>query len=838
MKILKKLTIKNLKLNSKRTIVTIIGIILSTALLCAAAGLATSFQATLKEDAKRNQGDFHLTLYYVSEDDLKYIEENRKIADYTFTKSLGYSAFEDSFNPDKPYYYLMAFTNAAYERYSIELLEGRLPENSDEVVISEHVYTNGGKKHAIGDEITLTLGTRLSDGYQLGQYDSYLNPDYYEDEEESLVLTGEEETYTIVGVIARPVSAIEPFNAPGYTVITKLEDTVAPLNVVINATKTSDVEELVETLNPDYKYNMYINDVLLTYDGEFLSNNTLISIYLIFGVVLAIIVISSVFVIRNSFAISITEKNRQYGMLRSIGATKKQIKRAVLYEGLILGTIGTILGIIIGVLTVKVLVVILNIILKDMFEIVYSMSIYPIIIAVVLSFVTIYLSTIKSAKKAAKISPIEAIRETSEIKINPKKLKTPKIINKLFGLGGTVAYKNMKRNKKQYRTVTISLIVSIFIFVALSSFIEYGFKTAEQYYQELNYDVFVDYFNDEDEEKIKVYEQIQNKDNIIRSTINRKRFAKLNVSGRTTAIFKEQSISDNNYEIDIPVYALSEKEYTRYKEEIGLKDDQLILIDGQTIFYSYDEASQEVKEILSRRFNYETGDEITLTFDDNKKLTKELFYTSKLPLGVLPGTNGAIIVNASDALEYGLNVESLYIESDDSKALTEEINKMKQEDIDLQQNLYVTDYGEQARETEAVILTISIFFYGFISVITLISVTNIFNTITTSMTLRRREFAMLKSIGMTNKEFKKMISLESLFLGIKACLFGIPLGIIVSYLVYLGFNYNMEMPYKLPYFAILIAFVFVMLIIGIIMRYSLKKQAKQNIIETIRKETI
>ena len=150
----------------------------------------------------------------------------------------------------------------------------------------------------------------------------------------------------------------------------------------------------------------------------------------------------------------------------------------------------------------------------------------------------------------------------------------------------------------------------------------------------------------------------------------------------------------------------------------------------------------------------------------------------------------------------------------------------------------VYDYEEARRTENAMVLVISIFLYGFIAVITLIAVTNIFNTITTNMNLRQKEFAMLKSIGMTKSEFSRMIKLESVFYGSKSLIIGIPIGIIGSYFVYKAFSEGMDMSYKLPITAIVLSIVFVFLIVGLIMKYSLDKINKQNIIETIRKENI
>ena len=179
----------------------------------------------------------------------------------------------------------------------------------------------------------------------------------------------------------------------------------------------------------------------------------------------------------------------------------------------------------------------------------------------------------------------------------------------------------------------------------------------------------------------------------------------------------------------------------------------------------------------------------------------------------------------------------MYVMSNNTNALSEEINNLKKSN-DSYSMISYSDLEASRRSENAMVLVIYIFLYGFIAVITLIGVTNIFNTITTNMNLRQKEFAMLKSIGMTKKEFDRMIRLESIFYGFKSLIIGIPLGILGSYFVYKAFSEGMEMSYRLPIMAIIIAIIFVFLIIGLIMKYSLSRINKQNIIETIRNENI
>ena len=221
-----------------------------------------------------------------------------------------------------------------------------------------------------------------------------------------------------------------------------------------------------------HKYDFYLNSDLLAYEGANLSDNTLQFLYTIAGIIMTIVLVSSVFVIRNGFAISITERLKQYGMLSSIGATKKQIKKSVYFEGIILGCIGIPLGIISGIFAIDILLKIVRYILKDYsgwFDLVYNISWGAIIISIAISVITIWLSCKSSARKASKVTPIEAIRNAEDIKLKAKKVKCPKIITKIFKTGGEIAYKNLKRSNKKYRTTVISIIVSVVIFIAISS---------------------------------------------------------------------------------------------------------------------------------------------------------------------------------------------------------------------------------------------------------------------------------------------------------------------------------------------------------------------------------
>ena len=198
-------------------------------------------------------------------------------------------------------------------------------------------------------------------------------------------------------------------------------------------------------------------------------------------------------------------------------------------------------------------------------------------------------------------------------------------------------------------------------------------------------------------------------------------------------------------------------------------------------------------------------------------------------------SEGLIVVSDEFIEKYEDNYESsyhLYLNAEDPDKLEDDINKAYPTDFE-----EIYNVNDNMKQEKSMFMVIAIFLYGFIIVISLIGVTNIFNTITTNMELRQKEFANLKSIGMTKKEFNRMIRLESFLYGSKSLIIGIPIGTALSYLIYKKFS-TLTMVYCLPYKGIIISTVVVALLITFIMKFSLNKINKQNIIETIRKDNI
>ena len=840
MKILNKLTIKNIKLNKKRTIVTIIGIILSVALICAVGGMFTSARETLMQGVVNDTGYFHINLK-TDRDGLNKLSKNRDIKYSMNLYEIGYSLLENSANEYKPYLKLLSIENPNdFLNLNFKLIDGRYPANQDEVVISDTIKTNGKVEYKIGDMIELNLGKRYACG-KVVETPNYLPNELRYDYLENTICDSEnievENTrkIKIVGIIERPNYFIENYEEAGYSLIT----TNLKSNSIISNLVLKDVYDYENSYNElksssDFQ-EIKLNQSLLNWEIFAFNDGTTNMLMSICLVVITIIMITSIFCIRNSFAISTLEKTKMFGMLASVGATRKQIKYSVLKEGFIIGLIGIPLGILSGILADYILILIMNkltegIVLDTNF--VFKISIYPILISIILGIVTIYLSAITSSRRASKISPLEAIRNTSDIKISNKKLKTPRYIKKFFKTGGVIAYKNLKRSKKKYRTTVISLVVSILTFITMNSFINYAFSLSGVYYTDYKYDLIVYPKEEEEINKILSLDGIANRTLVYSTDI----FSVTDLSKVTNfgydCIYEDNGTYecfDRNF-FNISIKVLDDSSFERFVNDNNLNYDK-VKNKGILMDYYLDYTTDGM--INKRVYNYKINDQIKGTINDEGHNFVVGGIVKNNPIGMenLSSSSGYLFLNQKYFNNLDLRINYIAINTNDSNKLEEDILK-------LNLGISMDNISKRKQEEKSMIILYSIFLYGFITVITLIGVTNIFNTITANMNLRQKEFMILKSIGMTKKEFNRMINLETFFYSFKALFYGIILGILGSYFVYKAFATNYDSGFSLPYKAILISIICVTLLVFLIMKYSINKINKQNIIETIRKENI
>ncbi len=848
MSILNDLTIKNLKLNKKRTIVTIIGIILSTALMVGIGLLFSSFQDYMIRETISYNGKYEAEYGDVSLDKLNSID--KKDFSYFYQKAIGFSKF-DSANEYKPYIYISSVDKEYFKE--LHLISGRFAENDSELVISNHINTNGGASYKIGDIITLKYGERVVEGVN-----TLANNEYYE--EETLNIVGEK-TYTIVGIVER--SNFEDYSASGYSTFTlDMDDKEGTADAYVMFNNKKKIIKQSEDLAKKLGYDNAIsyNSTLLALYGESTYGNIMKSMITMIVIMLSLVSIGCIVVIYNSFAISVMERKKEFGLLSSIGATKKQLSYTIFFEALIEGTIGIILGIGGAYIGIGTVILIINNLIGDILVLKLNLvtNIMFIIIPVIFMILVIFISALVPSRRAAKVSPIEAIRQNDDIKINKKKIKTGKLINKLFGIEGEIALKNIKRNKKKYRVTIVSLFISIVLFISFSSYMNYTIDTASSVMGEVPYDYQISYFGDDNDIDAldKISEIIKSndvKEYISYSASNLSIIGNYTYSDEYLDFYKSaygddgiKALTNLKYQY-ISIYILDDISYNKYKELIGLDKDSVILLNkfkgvsyGNNKRVNYDIPVINNGDINIKICNFDDNDEdVDTTKYCNKKidnifvtnksfdLIEEFSYMSDFKLIV----NKKLYDNISDS---GTHYTQFNIISDN----TDNIDKLTKE-LDKYDNVNYTNVKESMKQANNMILVIKILMYGFIGLVTLIGVTSVFNTISTSMALRKREFAVLRSIGLTRKGFNKILFFESLFFGLKSLIYAIPVSLGVTIIIHYALADMMSInSIVIPWKAIIISIVSVFVIVLLTMMYSTSKIKKHNIIEQIREENI
>lgn len=861
MNILKNITYKNLQLNKRRNIVTIIGIILSVALITALSSLVVSFKESIINLEKHINGDFHYSFDGVQSNDLSIFENNRSVENFYKVGALGYAKIKTE-NEYKPYAYVMTIDKNDFDSVGIELTDGELPKNNNEIIIPRHLRNNGKVDLKVGDTITLEVGSRMSEGYALGQN----NP--YEETNNETIENTISITYKVVGIFERPSTSLEPFSSPGYTFITTNASGVKNYTVFARYTKDGlknqykvtagilgvdasllkknilefNYKEVYEKEPEKSKYTFDVNRYLIMLETNAYGDSSMKALLVLSTIVTVIIIVTSVYCIKNSFNISITEKTKEYGILKSVGATTSQIKKSVYYEAFLLGSVGIPIGVISGVFASFILIHVVNFFIRSMFVgneyLIFKISYLSILISIILSIVTIFMSSKKGAKIASKTSPMVLIRGNNDILVNSKKLKTPKYINKLFGIGGVVSYKNIKRNKKKYRTTIVSIVMSVSVYIALSYFVNTAFDVVKMVKGDYTYNlVYTSYTKDYNLN----YNNVLNfskhdtvkKYSVVRTSTITGNFKASKDFKKYNAYMSEEKPILNS----VTFISVGKEEYLRYISKLGLNynsvKDKGILIDNNI---GYD--TKKKLEVSYNMTDNKKGDIINFTsMKEDETFDMELASVTNIrPFGYENNYGSLVMVVSDEYMEKLDKLESvsLYVESKDPDKLQSDIDKMCKDT----EGCYVNNVDATVKQMKSIYTVIAIFLYGFIIVISLIGITNIFNTITTNMTLRKREFATLKSIGMTSNEFNRMIFLESFFYIFKSLLIGIPIGVLLSYLIFKGFTNQVLFSYKVPFKGIIVSIAIVCLLIVWLNNYSSKKANKGNVIETIRNENI
>ena len=855
MNIFNKVAMQGLKKNRTRTIVTIIGVILSAAMITAVTTFGVSLMNYMAEVAASKYGDWQVAYLDADSSFKKEISSDKKVEKAVSFENIGYARSEGGENPNKPYFFIAGFSQRTFDALPVTLVSGRLPENDREILLSGKAPTEGGASYALGDTISLAVGSRLEGDKKLSQSDPYKAGT-------EIFAPQEEKEYTVVGICRTPV--FEEDSSPGYTLITRNEESMqgAEFSVFVSLWNPRQIHSFAKSAGDGHAYILNHNVLRIMGLSDDPSDRVFNALLYSAGViVIAIIMVGSIFLIYNSFSISLNERMRQIGILSSVGATSKQLRNSVLFEGLCIGVVGIPAGVCLGLASIGLII---SGITKKLSSIFYTgvsltmdISALAIIGAAAISMITILISAYIPARKAAKTPVMDCIRQTNEIKVEAKAVRISRTTRRICGLEGTLALKNFKRNKKRYRSIVLSLALSIVLFVSTSALVTSMNHETKQAKVVTSYDLGFGTQAMDDADMLNLYDKLKLAEGVTESSYQDVVEYMCTVSpGELTEDYWKAAgghSSDETVKLPMDIQFLDDNAYLKIVKDLGLPTEEYAGESGKIIAVGKvnDEKAEGVKDLkdmflspsmdlaVMPKANAEAGEaqnqNISVTFvetvpPDSPPIAgaaEQRPYSFQV---MAPWSMKAYLYPADNPAD--LKVKGLTFQSENPPKSEKEMKTIIQE-ASLTSAYTFMNTSDALEEGRNYIFVANVFSYTFIIMISLIAIANVFNTISTNIKLRRRELAMLRSVGMSDRDFNKMMRFECAFYGVRSLLFGLPVAIISSWLICKTMMVDSHR-FVLPWASIGISIISVFLVIFITMLYAVSKIRKENIIDALR----
>ncbi len=808
-------TVRTLKQNKTRAVVTLIGVIVSVAMITSIILLAYSTRDYLIRDVRSTSGNWGIGIKNISS--VVKEEADKQNLSYGEVQSVGYSYLKGSKNSQKPFMYLINMNDKMEDISNIQILDGRMPNNSREIVIPQHLNDDSGINYKVGDTLKVNIGVRIgvSTGEELDQITDYSAQD-------EVFIPNRIQSFKVVGICKRV--SIEPYMAAGYTAITK--DVKPVMNQTITYFSDSDYEKVKSIVDRYYTDSSKIryNDNLLYNTGAVGGMASHSNLYAITTVLLVLTFVGACILLYNTFSISNRERKSQYEIMASVGATENQLRRTALYEGGFLAVVGIPIGIFLGTVGTYLILNVFgdkieSLINKDVsinLELVMNGKL--ILIAAILSFIVLQAGIFIPAYKAGKTKPIEEYDyDVLSGREQKKVLKQSRIMYRLFGGEGLLASKNYKRNVRQYRSTIISLVMSIVLFVSangLTLYVQNGMDAMLG----LEGDYDIAYQDDDATKAEEAYYTFKNIEGVTSQAFVKEAVITSQI-GETPYTYMMFIIDDKTFsnflaqfdDIDTDEYLDSNNPKAIGVTHVMVYDKKTNRLSKKEIFNENNRIDQ-IKEIISgEKINLNVG-----TYVD--KSPEEIFATVNRPTVIMSKSASKNIVNKVQNKAFSGRAIFKSQNNDETYKAIEQVCEEKGYDKDKLDNL------QQKREDAQSTLTLlKVFSYGFILLMAIVAIANVFNTVSANFELRRMEFATLRALGMTNGEFRRMLYFECLIMTAKTLIYGIPLAIIGLFIVFKMVRISVITGYILPLGSIILSVVCVFAVMIVVILYAISK---------------
>lgn len=858
MKIINKLTWRHLWVNRRRTVITLFGIIISVAMVTAVFTSVGSLMRSLSDITAAYDGAWHAQYMNLQDKDVQTLSKQKNVKTIGLLADIGQMDCNTKEDSGRNETSIIAGNQNLFAINKMKPAAGRLPNNTRELMVTKSYLQRNKLNWKVGDTVTVQTAS-----YPTGAQEAEATGG------EPIV---ENRTFTVCGILEvqnqltgmnSAFCGMDDTVAGGYTAQVQFshlgsntpKDIKAAAKAVYGKAVNNEWSDLY-TIHTDY----------LMYNGVQMSDEVTQALYGFVAIILLIIILASVFMIYDSFAVSYQQRARYLGMLASVGATRTQKRGSVYFEGFILGCIGIPIGILCGIGGIAVTLRALSdsfmktvmVATGDSIRLRAVVDWKIIVFSVLISALTIFISAWIPAHRASKITPIEALRQTNTVKVKKaKKLKTSRLRQKLFGFEDVLAVKNYKRNAKRSRTVVFALAVSVILFLTTTNFTSMLTTMVDSEYDGMQFDV---------------YESVNSSDGPLSVDL----VEKLNKEvSRMPGIESIRICADNQMLVDgldKQLTAEAKKaNMARYVNVLGVDNDTFAALAKEAgIDPSVCQDDKIPTGILINRVQVPTvekqslvlnplqgslaGQTLTGSMEGYDSEGNELYakYTAKVaaqmnkeasnlgsfmrPTLVVPMHSYLVHFPSVLAERNIVSYARYYITAQDHDRVYTEVSDLLNDTEGISHNGY--DATAQAETMRALRIVVMTFGYGFITLITLISVMNIINTVSSGMEERRREFAMIKSVGMTPRSFKKSIYLENIRYGVMALVWGLPVSLGLDFLMYKILGGSFDYGYTFRWYYYLAAALAVFAVIGVALLYALDKIKKDNIIETLKRDDI
>lgn len=905
MNVFHKITGKTMRENRTRTIVMIVGVALSAAMFTAITTFGTSLSEFLRHAYCYQKGDWHISVCNIGDTEVEQIARDEEVSQMAVAEYVGYADI-GSVNENKPYLYLEAADDTFFDVMPVHLTMGELPQSPDEILLPEHLAYNGDVEYKVGDVLNLELGDRIRSGDRLNQ-----SQEYAADETSEALDDLHSCSYTVCGFYERFDYAIEGFSAPGYTALTcRGGQNRRNLWYDVYAKLAHPSLETVSAFQERYDdvdgAEISANRELLMAAGVFGYSNISTVVFLLLLVFGGLTLFASVSLIYSAFSISVSERTRQFGLLSSVGATRRQIRSAVFYEGFLVSAAGIPCGIAVGLAGMYITLHLIGDRFISLMESDQGMrlSVTPLAIlgAVLIAAVTVCISAWIPARRAMRVTAIEAIRQNREIAAKGKEVRVSKRFLRLFGLPGVLGRKYFLRSRRRYRGTILSLTFSVVLFISAGFFCRTLADSMNSSVIVENYDVSY-YLKEMDEDLLEELRQTEGVSDLscIAEDAERASLTREEIADSWQRVLEQDALERQEYIVgdiltgepvlvSVHIDYLDEVSYAKLLREEGISDPAYtkgqspkpLFFSRGTLLRWYEDGrksfeveylKKDVNELTLVFYgadregydayglewepdgkgggqyvsNYVKSDREEWVTDEDGEPVYDLSVpaqTEKLalggrilarPAGISPFSDGLYLIYPYRALDGGEEYDTtIFFKADDYDVMMENIKQV------LEKHGYSTSGNnfysplERERSDRGMITIVRVFSYGFIVMVTLIAIANVFHVISTGIALRRRDFAMLQSMGMTRRGIKKMLDYECLLYGLRALIWGIPLATVFTLGIFAITHEIVVRGYRFPWLTVGIAAVGVFASVWLTMAFALRRMGEINPVDELK----